>query len=83
MKKYHVYEDNVPNRVGRHFYITEEGARIIYDAYNSIHPNCNTFDRFWERGGTTILEISHFRDKGALPKDFMWTPYMIRECISK
>lgn len=75
--EYMVKDDTNPTTY-RYFYITEEGARIIWGAYHKLYPG-QSFERFWERGGTSVLEIAHFRDKGALPKKFLWTPYIIRD----
>jgi hypothetical protein len=60
-------------------YITEEGAKIIYDAYVKMWGCSQTMERREERGGIAWLsEIVMFREKGFLPKDFNWMDYMVR-----
>lgn len=60
-------------------YITEEGAKIIWDAYVKMWGGSQTMERREERGGIVWLsEIVMFREKGFLPKDFNWMDYMVR-----
>lgn len=61
-------------------YITEEGAKVIWEAYEKMNPyGTQTMERREERGGICWLsEIRLFKEKGFLPADFNWTNYMVR-----
>jgi hypothetical protein len=61
-------------------YITEEGALLIWEAYNKMFPTAGqTMEQRERRGGICWLsEIRMWREKGFLPDSFDWTDYMIR-----
>lgn len=60
-------------------YITEKGAKIIWDAYVKMCGGHQSMERREERGGIVWLsEIKMFKEKGFLPQDFNWTDYMVR-----
>ncbi len=56
--------------------LTEEGVRLKYGAYDQLYGGSQTRERLIERGGLFVSEISHFIEKGALPKGFDWTKYV-------
>ena len=61
-------------------YITEAGAKIIWEAYVKMNPyGTQTMERREERGGVCWLsEIRLFKEQGFVPEDFNWTNYMVR-----
>ena len=62
-------------------YISEVGARIIWDAYKSNFPGVSqTMERRNERGGIAWLsEINSWIKSGHLPPDFDLNDYLISD----
>lgn len=68
----------VSNQHHTKYRITEEGAKIIWVAYQSLFNNTQTMERREERGCIAyISEIKHWHKIGKLPKDFDWKKYII------
>lgn len=58
--------------------ITEEGAKLIWAAYEKLYGRYQTMERREERGGICYTgEIELWIKEGALPKDFDWTIYKV------
>lgn len=72
-KKYTILMDTKHNgSVNSRFYITEEGANIIWNAYKTMfRSESQTMDRREQRGGIAWLsEVNMWKEKGYLPTNF-------------
>jgi hypothetical protein len=74
MAKYRLINGNNPR-----IFISEEGAKIIWAAYEKLFgKHCQTMERREERGGVAHLsELEYFKREGALANDFDYTKYVI------
>lgn len=64
--------------------VTEQGAKIIWAAYDSLHgSSTQSMDRREERGGICWLsEINFWKSIGKLPIDFNWKDYEIKQVVA-
>lgn len=58
-------------------YLTEEGFKVIYDAYSSRYGTSQSMERLMERGGFNISEIRFLKQKGVLRRDYNYTQYIV------